>query len=349
VVVEERRQRSILFGNGTGSGGFDVYEEPHYNGRPLEDPKNYYGNYYGTRDLGVESFAIDQDQVAVRFERTGQIADEKVFSYRYVSAGFAKKYLERENAAILLYTENLKTIDRILWVNTNADGSYFFTDAEETTFGTTPITTEELLQDPKDYDGIYYSSSKYIISKFVLDNGTLTETIEQATKDTVTNIYKYQYLNQELATFYFPSYEIDGSVLVLTKAGETEVARVLFLEKQVDGSYTFEDQNGNAYSTEAITFAGLVSDPKDYYGTYTFNAQNKLILQNDQSAEFTLDGVATTYSYFYADQGWLTLYTSKGSYTSAIVLYKDDLDGLYLFRIDSDGNMVYGDMYTFVK
>ena len=314
----------------------------------LGDPADYLGTYYGTRDLGVESFAIGEDKVTVRFERIGQTAAEQVHSYCYVPAKFAKKYLDRENDAILLYTENLKTIDRILWLQKTQDG-YSLKDDLDNTFTTEVISTEALLDDPKDYDGIYYSSSEYIISKFVLDNGTLTETIEQATKDTVTNTYEYQYLNQELAAFYFPSYEIDGSVLVLTKAGETEAARALFLDKQADGSYAFEDQNGNAYSTEEITFTGLVSDPKDYYGTYTFNAQNKLILQNDQSAEFTLDGVATTYSYFYADQGWLTLYTSKGSYTSAIVLYKDDMDGLYLFRIDEDGNMVYGDMYTFVK
>ena len=68
----------------------------------LDDPKDYYGSYYGTRDFGVEKIDINGSSIKFRFEQVLSEAVEDTYQYCYVPAAFAKLYLDQECDALLV-------------------------------------------------------------------------------------------------------------------------------------------------------------------------------------------------------------------------------------------------------
>ena len=198
-------------------------------------------------------------------------------------------------------------------------------------------------EDPKNYYGTYYSAKDYVIDKIEISETKAKITTVSVIVAEKTDTYKYTFVSAGEAS---AKYGRDSDVLVIYKDSVDTPERLLWFSDNPNVSFWGNDDR--RYVKDPLTMKALMGDPADYYGNYVFDAGNSLVVNADGTATFTLNGVQTRYKYFYANNDWLTNHLQK-NYKEAIVLHNNNENELHVFAIAADGNLIYGNTYTFVK
>ena len=300
-----------------------------------EDPKDYYGSYYGVKDYAVYQVDIT-DEKATFVTSDAYDKQTEVFLYKYSSPEYSKGLLGKECAALLFYTDSVENAKLYLWIN--SDGSL---SSDSISFTTTPVTFESLMNDPKDYYGTYYSNINYTIDKI-----SITETGAEISKSNAiiesdAKSYKYIFLCAEYAK---TKYGVNAAALVIYENDIHNAVKVLYFSD--DDSFVTKD--GYKYSTEELTIDKMTDDPKNYYGDYVYSEGNSVTVNEDGTAVFSLNGEATKYEYFYANTGWLLAHMNQ-NLKDSLVLHNNSENNLQIFTFIEDGNLVYGGEYIFEK
>lgn len=307
------------------------------------DPKDYYGSYYAEKDFVIYQIDITQSNVVIAASDSSDRVQEVLF-YQYADAKYAKDTFDKECAVIIVYSGSLSNIKTLLWLSGNAENGYTFVDEnEKNTFTKTPVTFDQLMNDPKDYYGVYYTSKDYVVSKVDISATKITITTGSVMVDDKVEEYQYKYYCAEYALI---KYQKACDVIVAHNEG-SDTMRLFWIEKE-NNTIGLVDEKDLSYGKKEITFEELVDDPQNYYGLYAFNANNTLTLENNSKAVFVMNGVSNTYDYFYANQEWLSLYTTA-DYEAAFVLFDGEAGAMQIFEIDQNGNLIYADEYTFEK
>ena len=265
------------------------------------------------------------------------------YRYEFICGAYSEKQYDKNQNALLFY-DNTDTLWRIIWLTKDDNGNYILTDNEGVEYTKNEITWEGLINDPKDYYGTYYGESDFVIQKLAIDENTVTITEIDPMKNDVTTNYKYFYAPAEYTEIL---HGVKKDALALYKESTADISYFIYISKDASENYKFENTSNVHYTAEEITFADLVDDPCDYYGHYAYSDINQLTLNEDGTAVFMLNGEEATYSYFYANYTWLS---SKGiSYSPAIVLVDKGSGTNVLFKIDSTGDLWYGNQTLFEK
>ena len=306
------------------------------------DPQNYYGTYYATKDYLINKFEITSAGIKVTLSDLYE-EQSKTYSYRYASAEYAKKTFNTECPVIIMYDDNMSEQHGLYWIS-SSDGKTTLTNDEDLVYTTDAIDFLSLMNDPGDYLGTYFGESDYVIDKIEITSDKINATTSSVIAPAKKAEYKYTFLCAEYA---YVKYGRECDVIVAYEKDISGEVRLFWIHED-SGKYTFEGNNGVTYREGEITFKDLVNDPENYYGKYKFDNNNALILEEDGSALFTLNGESTVYSYLYADNGWLSKYYGK-DYASAIVLHNGNENEVHIFAFCEDGSLLYGDTYTSVK
>ena len=306
-----------------------------------EDPKDYYGDYYYQNNFTLHKISIDQTGVTITSFDLFESSSTQ-FTSQYCSAEYSEVSFGRKSPALLLSSYSTY---KTMWLTKDATGAYSLTDKESgAEYQKTPITVEELLNDPKDYYGTYYGTIDYTVLALTITTENISVTSKEPLANETTDTYQYAYIPAEYANLRYQKQQ--AAILVYTTKVQSP-ALILWVTINTDGTYSFETSQNITYTTQEITFSDLVNDPQNYYGTYRWNDANILTLNANGRAVFMLNGVETEYDFIYVDQAWLQ--AQNISYYPAIVLFEKGNNQMTLFKIDDNGNMVFGNQYTFQK
>ena len=309
-----------------------------------EDPQNYYGSYYAEKDLVVYQVDIRGTNATITLTDLNQQLRDS-FSCQYADAAYAKATFGKECAVIILYSGSLSNINNLFWLSGSAETGYELVDENQGIhFTTTPLSLDSLMNEPKNYYGTYYASKDYVVDKVEISASKIVVTTSTAMADAIKAEFNYVYYPAKYASM---KYQKECDVLVAYKDSPDSAERLFWIE-ETNGNIGLLGNNNLSYGKDEITFESLVGDPKNYYGNYAFNPNNTLELANTSKAVFAINGVSGSYNYFYADRAWLNLYTTV-DYEAALVLYNAENNQMHIFRVLENGNLVYGDQYTFVK
>lgn len=306
------------------------------------DPQNYYGTYYAAENYLIHKFDITSAKITVTFSDLYE-EQSKTYSYRYASAEYAKKTFDIESPVIIMYDENMSEQFGLYWID-SLGGKITLTSDNGLEYTTEPIDFLSLMNDPEDYLGTYFGESDYVIDKIEITSEKINATTSSVIAPVKEESYNYTFLCAEYA---YVKYGRECDVIVAYEKDIAGEVRLFWLNED-SGKYTIEGNNDVTYREDEITFKDLVNDPDDYFGIYKFDDNNALIIDEDGSALFTLNGETTEYSYLYADYGWLNKYYGK-DYASAIVLHNGNENEVHIFAFCEDGSLLYGDTYTFTK
>ena len=309
-----------------------------------EDPKNYYGTYYGEKDFFIYKLDISEENIVFTVSDPYELKSETML-YQYGSAEYSNETFGKENATLIVYDGYLSNLQSVLYLTTDSQGKISIGSESGVLFTDSKIEFEELMNSPDDYFGTYYGSKNYAIEKIEIGKSDITFTTSSVIVKEKQVKYKYMFLCADYAE---QKYQKKNDLIVVYEENITDAVRLLWLDKDENGKYILSGNNEVEYGTKEITFNKLVNDPQNYYGTYVYSANNKVTVNSDGTAAFTLEGKTTSYKYFYADNAWLSAFVQK-NYKGAIVLHNNDENALQIFEIDTNGNLVYGDAYTFVK
>lgn len=161
-----------------------------------DDPKDYYGTYYGVKDEEYWEFEFTEKQC--RMTQSCGLSLNSVTTrnrYDYVTNEYAKKKIEnaanyanadKNYPAILIYSSDNKSAT-VLWV-TSTKPYKFEIAANETEVTSSEINFDKRMGDPKDYYNTYrYNSSNYIK---LYSSGMADYCVNGTTKT-----YSYAYVN----------------------------------------------------------------------------------------------------------------------------------------------------------
>ena len=317
--------------------------EIHENDDFGEDPKDYYGSYYGVKDYVIYRVDITDDEATfVTSDAFGE--NVETYAYQYVDAEYAKEKLNKACPAIIFYTDTIDTADMFLWVNSDETGIYLYSDA--LTFYTDVISFDSLMNDPKDYYGTYYAEIKgtYNIEKLTIsETGVETITNNGIVEGEAKN-YKYTFL---CAEYTYIKYGKNYDALVIYDKDISHAVKVLYLSGSSD-KYFLLTSDGYEYTTNELTVGMLTNDPMNYYGDYVYSTGNSLTLNADYTAPLTLNGESEELKYFYANEEWTSLYLTQKC-DNSIILHNNSEDYIQIFTFTEDGNLIFGDLYVFEK
>ena len=143
---------------------------------------------------------------------------------------------------------------------------------------------------------------------------------------------------------------MDAPVLLVSNTENGDLTNTFYLyEDTENGGYYIVDKNQYVFTTAVVDYDTIMNDPKNYYGTYMFgDANNVVTINSDNTANLIIDGQSTTVDYFYANKSWIQKNLQK-DYDGAIILYANRGEQQYIFAINSDGNLLLADQFTFVK
>jgi hypothetical protein len=133
-----------------------------------EDPKNYYGQYFGSvNSVGIVSIEIDSQEITIT-AMSGISVETNTYTYDYVSADYAQSRVNATNFsgydAIFAYQTSDQEMILPFWVISNQSNNYeFLSNTNNVSFTREVITFETLLNDPKNYFGSYYYGGSYVI------------------------------------------------------------------------------------------------------------------------------------------------------------------------------------------
>ena len=226
-----------------------------------DDPKDYYGTYYGVKDEEYWEFEFTEKQC--RMTQSCGLSLNSVTTrnrYDYVTNEYAKKKIEnaanyanadKNYPAILIYSSDNKSAT-VLWV-TSTKPYKFEIAANETEVTSSEINFDKRMGDPKNYYGTYRHGNNYLEISY--DNTA------RYCQDGDTEEYKCAFVNNEwMRTWTKYSYV---AALILYRDNEQN----FYIFQYVDGKRLITP-GGTYYDRDGAAIVSNASDPKDYYGKY---------------------------------------------------------------------------------
>ena len=188
-----------------------------------EDPKDYYGVYYGIENqYEIKKLTITSYNVNV-FETNGVVTQNNSYPFDYVSAAYAQSTIDAPQYAsydaLFLYINEERTQVVALWVVDNTPGNYtLLINRLNIELTKTVITFSDIFSDPQNYYGTYVynfnNSIKFNSNKIAerLFNGSLST-------------WDYMYVNSDFINrnIELPYNLTYSRALILFQAGNTEI------------------------------------------------------------------------------------------------------------------------------
>ena len=308
------------------------YDESHFTSSKIDfsnlmgDPKDYYYTY----TFNVNSYVTFYADGTALFVRNGESVN---FNYLFVNEDWLKKYTYESFAeGLFLYNEG-----------SNSYEAFEYIDNQTLKYGESIFKVIDKGTDPADYYGTYYSfNDNEIVSVTFSANGCLYSRSNGLKGNKTDNSYEYEYVSSEFAQFIIENSKYEGCPAIFVYADSNkEFATVFWVTSS--NPYEFVVNDGESHFTSSeINFAELMGDPKDYYCTYTFNANSYVTFYDDGTAVFVKNGESINYFYSFVNEGWLKKHTTK-SITKGLMLYKDASDYYEIFEYVDNKTLKYGE------
>ena len=199
----------------------------------FNDPKDYYGDYYGNDEAyTVFKLSITNNKLVITSQNPMTNDTTEEFLYTYFSSEYMSRLFNEHSHALVAYKEKFEEPTHIFYLSKNENGVYEINSTQNVKYGTTPISFADLMEDPKNYYGFYQFSDDNKLELF--ENGTATLVLNGVTKTC-----DYFYANRE----WLKTRKIDFD------------PAIILVEKGNGNFYAFKiDSEGNMRFSNQYTF-----------------------------------------------------------------------------------------------
>lgn len=306
------------------------------------DPKDYYGEYYIHTPGLILKANITENECLLNCDYLIQADETITCEYEYIPAEHVGENMfitPTGKDALIIYTSANKISDYIvLWVMDKNDGVYQFQTATGLDVSNTPITFEDLINDPKNYFGNYIHSNYYLTLN---EDGTAIADIGNGTQN-----FKFAYCPSEVTCEVVDSGRAIEAIILYSESSDSiYVFEIKDTSTLILNEWEFVDE-------EAAGAMGLV-DPKDYFGKYYYHNGSRIVCIDIQDTTCTVihDNLITSdetinCTYRFIPAKYVSEELSEIAYPdcAAIFVYTDSVtkDGFTLWvTAKSDGNYTF--------
>lgn len=207
--------------------------------------------------------------------------------------------------------------------------------------------------DPKDYYGTYYGMINSYYATYHIDEDAgesyveLSNGIDMFDPERV-DFEKYEYVSaadaQSKLNVPAPDYAEYDALFLYVNDDEVHVLWIV-----ENSPYKFIiNTTKTELTNKEYNFREDMSDPRDYYCTYTYNDNTYVTFNEDGTATFSNNGNIENYSFAFVNRSWGTTNGLNFDGDFALILYTPgENSGIITFIYESKTTLVYADQYTF--
>ena len=154
------------------------------------DPKDYYGVYYGEgQNFEILKLNITSNKLQITLQNPMKNDITEEFLYSYISAEYALRFYDKNSPALVAYKQTVDEPSYIFYLSKHTNGKYSISSTQGVDYTINSITFADLMDDPKDYYGVYKLNDDNTLELF--ENGIATLVFNGETKN-----YYFFYANE---------------------------------------------------------------------------------------------------------------------------------------------------------
>lgn len=205
-------------------------------------------------------------------------------------------------------------------------------------------------KDPKDYYGTYYGEKDCVFYEVSFDVDHCVYVLSNGIFDEPKKEYTYEYYSAKSAQKFMPNEEYKGCpAIIVYEDSSQNSGYVLWIVSKEGEPYRFVLNSTGAELTKSyVALSQVMNDPSDYLGTYSYDNNNWVKFESNNTAYFRINGQTEMYDYAYVNEQWAKKYLS-GHSSSALVLFQaGHTNEFQVFDIQGGGLLRYR-TYNFYK